>query len=615
MLHSTFKDHIIEARLFTGRAIISTIFVLLLLVILLLRLAELQLLNHQRFTTMSMDNRVRVEPIPPTRGLIYDRNGVLLAQNLPTYSLEVTPEQVDDLEQTLSQLGEILEISESDIKRFNRLKKQRRRFDRIPIRIRLSEEEIAKFSVNRHRFTGVEIQAKLLRTYPLGEETAHVLGYVGRISEKELKDHLDASNYSGTSHVGKNGVEKFYEKQLHGKVGTRRVEVNALGRAIRILESEPPTPGANLYLSLDVELQREAIDALGQENGAIVAINPANGSILAMVSNPGFDPNLFVNGISTEDYNALQNSPDKPLFNRALRGRYPPGSTTKPFIGLAGLEFQATTKGKSEYCRGYYQLPKLKHKYRDWKKSGHGAVNIEKAIVESCDVYFYDLANKLGIDRIHDFLGRFGFGKSSGIDISGEITGLLPSQKWKRRTKKESWYTGDTLLIGIGQGYFLATPIELASATATLATRGLRFPPRIVEAIQISENERPTLVKTDNQAQLPVRDIRNWNHIINAMTKVIDSPHGTAKRIHTDKYKIAGKTGTAQVFSIPQDETYDEEKIKKKMRDHALFVAFAPTDKPRIAVVVIVENGGHGSSVAAPIARRIMDRYLLGEQP
>lgn len=612
MLHSTFKDHIIEARLFTGRAIISTICVLILLLILLLRLAELQLLRHERFTTMSMDNRVRVEPIPPTRGLIYDRNGVLLAQNLPTYSLEITPEQVKDLDQTLTQLGEMLEINPGDIKRFNRLKKQRRRFDRIPIRTRLSEEEIAKFSVNRHRLPGVEIQAKLLRTYPLGEETAHVLGYVGRISEKELQN-LDASNYSGTSHVGKNGVEKFYEKELHGKVGTRRVEVNALGRAIRVLESEPPTPGANLYLSLDVELQREAIDALGEENGAIVAINPANGSILAMVSNPGFDPNLFVNGISTENYNALQNSPDKPLFNRALRGRYPPGSTAKPFIGLAGLELRATTKGKVEHCQGYFQLPGVEHKYRDWKKWGHGAVDIEKAIVESCDVYFYDLANKLGIDNIHNFLSRFGFGKSSGIDINGEITGLLPSQKWKRRTRGESWYTGETLLIGIGQGYFLATPIELASATATLATRGLRYPPRIVEAIQTSEKERPKLVQIDNQEQLPVRDIRNWNHIIDAMTKVIDGPHGTAKGIHTDKYKIAGKTGTAQVFSIKQDETYDEEKIEKKMRDHALFIAFAPTDKPRIAVVVIVENGGHGSSVAAPIARRIMDRYLLGK--
>ncbi len=611
MLHSTFKDHVIEARLFTGRSIIATLSVLLLLLMLCLRLAELQLLDHEHFTTMSMDNRVRVEPIPPTRGLIFDRNGVLLAQNLPTHSLEITPEQVKDLDLTISQLGKIIEISESDLKRFKRLKKQRRRFDSIPIRIRLSEDEIANFAVNRHRFPGVEIQAKLLRTYPLGEETAHILGYVGRINEKELKT-LDTSNYSGTSHVGKNGVEKFYEKQLHGEVGTRRVEVNALGKAIRILNSKPPTPGANLFLSLDIELQREAIDALGGENGAIVAINPSDGSILAMVSNPGFDPNLFVNGISTEEYDALQTSPDKPLFNRALRGRYPPGSTTKPLIGLAGLELQRTTKAKKEVCRGYYQLPKLEHKYRDWKKRGHGAVNIEKAIVESCDVYFYDLANKLGIDRIHNYLSRFGFGKGSGIDISGAITGLLPSQEWKRRVRGEPWYTGETLIVGIGQGYFLATPIELASATATLAARGLRFPPKIVHSIQTSNTQKPRQILNNGGERIPIRNIHNWNHVVNAMTKVIDSPHGTAKIIKTDKYKIAGKTGTAQVFSIKQDEIYDEEKIEKKLRDHALFIAFAPADKPKIAIAVIVENGGHGSSVAAPIARRVMDRYLLG---
>lgn len=611
MSHSTFKDHIIEARLYKGRSITATLLVLLMLLILILRLAELQLLDHKHFTTKSMDNRVRVEPIPPTRGLIYDRNGILLAQNLPTHSLEIIPEQVGDIDQTISRLGEIMEISEADLKRFKRLKKQRRRFDSIPIRIRLNEDEVARFSVNRHRFPGVEIQAKLLRKYPLGEETAHVLGYVGRINEKELKT-LDTSNYSGTSHVGKNGVEKFYEKQLHGEVGTRRVEVNAMGRAIRVLESQPPTPGANLFLSLDIKLQQEAIDSLGDENGAIVAIDPSNGSILAMVSSPSFDPNLFVNGISTRDYDALQKSPDKPLFNRALRGRYPPGSTTKPFIGLAGLELKRTTTGKKEVCRGYYQLPKLKHKYRDWKKWGHGPMNMENAIIESCDVYFYALANKLGIDRIHSFLSSFGFGRNSGIDISGEVTGLLPSQEWKRRTRGERWYTGETLIVGIGQGYFLTTPLELASATATLAARGLHSPPRIVDAIQFSEDEQPKPVLDINREQLPVVSTHNWNHIIGAMTKVIDSPRGTAKGIRSDKYKIAGKTGTAQVFSIKQDETYDEEKVAKKMRDHALFIAFAPTDKPKIAVAVIVENGGHGSSVAAPIARRLMDHYLLG---
>ncbi len=612
MSHSSFRDHITEARLFAGRNIVAAFFVLLFLALIILRLGELQLLEHQHFTTKSIDNRVRVEPIPPTRGLIYDRNGVLLAQNLPTHSLEITPEQVKDLEKTIAQLGEIITIGEDDIKRFKRLRKQQRRFDSIPLRIDLTEEEIARFAINRHRFPGVEIKAKLLRTYPLGKETAHVLGYVGRINEQELKD-LDASNYSGTSHVGKTGVEKFYEKQLHGEVGTRRVEVNALGRTLRVLDSKPPKPGANLYLTLDIRLQQAAIAAMGEENGSIVAIDPTDGSILALVSNPSFDPNLFVNGISTKDYQTLQNSPDKPLFNRALRGRYPPGSTTKPLLGLAGLELNRTTVSREEVCRGYYQLPDHAHKYRDWKKWGHGPMNIENAIIESCDVYFYDLANKLGIDRIHDYLGRFGFGQDPGIDISGAISGLLPSREWKLRTRGGQWYTGETLIVGIGQGYFLATPIELASSTATLAARGRHYAPRILQAIQTSETKKPVPVLATRKQDIPIKNIHNWNHIIDAMTKVIDSPHGTANVIHTDEYKIAGKTGTAQVFSIKQDETYDEEKIEKKLRDHALFISFAPTKKPKIAVAVIVENGGHGSSVAAPIARRIMDLYLLGQ--
>ncbi len=612
MSHSSFRDHITEARLFAGRNIVAAIFVLAFIAILVLRLGKLQLLDHKHFTTKSIDNRVRVEPIPPTRGLIYDRNGVLLAQNLPVYSLEITPEQVKDMDKTIAQLGEIIEISEGNTKRFKQLRRQQRRFDSIPIRIGLAEEEIARFSINRHRFPGVEIKAKLLRTYPRGLETAHVLGYVGRINEKELKG-LDASNYSGTSHVGKSGVEKFYETQLHGVVGTRRVEVNAMGRTLRVLDSKPPKPGVNLYLSLDIKLQQAAIDALGEENGAVVAIDPTNGSILALVSNPSFDPNLFVNGISNRDYSTLQNSPDKPLFNRALLGRYPPGSTTKPLVGLAGLELKRTTMSREEVCRGYFQLPNHDHKYRDWKKWGHGPTNIRKAIIESCDVYFYDLANRLGIDHIHDYLSKFGFGQEPTIDISEATSGLLPSREWKLRTKGEQWYTGETLIAGIGQGYFLATPLELASATATLAAKGKRHAPRVLLAIQPSETQQPVPIPPTKKQEVPVVNVRNWNHIINAMTDVIASPHGTANVIQTDKYSIAGKTGTAQVFSIKQDETYDEDKIEKKLRDHALFISFAPAERPKIAVAVIVENGGHGSSVAAPIARRIMDLYLLGQ--
>jgi penicillin-binding protein 2 len=612
MSHSSFRDHITEARLFNWRNIIAFFFVLLLILILILRLGKLQVLDHKHFITKSTDNRVRVEPIPPTRGLIYDRNGVLLAQNLPAHSLEITPELIKDLDKTIAQLGEVIEITQGNIDRFKRLRKQQRRFDSIPIRVNLTEEEIASFAINRHRFPGVEIKAKLLRTYPLGKETAHVLGYVGRINQKELKD-LDASNYSGTSHVGKNGIEKYYEKLLHGVVGSRRVEVNALGRTLRVLDSQPPKPGKNLYLSLDIKLQEEAINALGEENGAVVALDPSDGSILALVSNPSFDPNLFVNGISSKEYDSLQKSPDNPLFNRALRGRYPPGSTTKPIVGLAGLELKKTTKSREVFCRGYFQLPKNEHKYRDWKKSGHGYTNIRKAIVESCDVYFYDLANRLGIDNIYNYLNQFGFGHTPEVDISGALKGLLPSRKWKLRTRGEQWYTGETLIMGIGQGYFLATPLELASTTATLAAKGKRFTPKILQAIQASENEKTLPVPPKQKTAVPITDINNWKHVIDAMTKVVDSPHGTAKVIRTDKYRIAGKTGTAQVFSIKQDETYDEEKIEKKLRDHALFVSFAPASNPKIAVAVIVENGGSGSSVAAPIARRIMDLYLLGQ--
>ncbi len=612
MSHSRFRDHIREARIFNWRIIVAVSFVFLLLILLTLRLGKLQVLDHEHFITKSIDNRVRVEPIPPTRGLIYDRNGVLLAQNLPAYSLEITPELVKDLDKTITELGKIIEISENNIERFKRLRKQQRRFDSIPIRINLSEDEIATFAVNRHRFPGVEIKAKLLRTYPLGKETAHVLGYVGRINQEELKD-LDASNYLGSSHVGKSGIEKYYEKLLHGTVGSRKVEVNALGRTLRVLDSTPPKPGKSLYLSLDIKLQEEAIKAMGEENGAVVAIDPSDGSILAMVSNPGFDPNLFVNGISNKDYNSLQKSPDNPLFNRALRGRYPPGSTTKPLVGLAGLELKKTNKSREVFCRGYFQLPNSKHKYRDWKKYGHGNTNIRKAIVESCDVYFYDLANRLGIDNIHSYLSQFGFGQDPEVDISGAISGLLPSSEWKLRTKGKQWYTGETLIVGIGQGYFLATPLELASSTATLAAKGKRYAPRILQAIQTSEREEPQPVLPARKQSVPVTNINNWNHIIDAMTRVIDGPHGTAKVIRTDKYKIAGKTGTAQVFSIAQDEIYDAEKIEKKLRDHALFISFAPANNPKIAVAVIVENGGSGSSVAAPIAKRIMDLYLLGQ--
>jgi penicillin-binding protein 2 len=611
MPQSTIKDPRLESRLFSGRVAIAAALVVLALLLLLLRLGQLQIVSHNHFSTLSLDNRVKLEPLPPTRGLIYDAKGILLAENLPAYSLEIIPEKTPDIAATIEGLSDLVAIADDDIKRFERLRRQRRRFDGIPIRVQLSEEEVARFSVNSHRFPGVDIRATLLRQYPLEGQTAHVLGYVSRINERELKS-IDTSRYSGTSHIGKNGVEKAYEDLLHGEVGMQQVEVNAKGRVLRVLESQAPAPGHDLHLFLDMRLQEEAFDALGDYNGALAAIDPRTGGVLALVSKPTFNPNLFVVGISPSDYRALQGSPDKPLFNRALRGQYPPGSTIKPFIGLNGLEAGAVSFDDRIFCPGFYRLPGYKHKYRDWKKWGHGRVSMDKAITESCDVYFYNLAHTLGVDRMHAFLSQFGFGRRTGIDLTGELGGLLPSREWKRKRRRAPWYPGETLIMGIGQGYFLTTPLQLASATATMATRGRHIKPRVVRAVRgpaTGGKLRPTqpeITRIEQHASY------NWDNVIEAMLHVVEGPRGTARRIVTDAYRIAAKTGTAQVFTVKQDEEYDEAKVDEKMRDHALFLAFAPVEEPRIAVAVIVENGGHGGSVAAPIAKRVMDRYLLG---
>lgn len=601
------KDHLFESQLFLGRAIVSGILVILVVLVLAGRLFYLQVMSHEHFITLSKDNRVKLQPLPPTRGLIYDRNGITLAQNLPAYSLEITPEKVPDLAATLQALGEIIEINEEDIQRFQRLLKQHRRFDSIPLRIRLKDDEVSRLAVNRHRFPGVDVRATLLRDYPEGVQTAHLLGYVGRINQREL-EYIDTSNYSGTSFIGKNGVEKSYESLLHGQVGLQQVEVNAKGRVLRVLEDQAPTPGDNLYLFLDMELQQIALEALGDYNGAVAAIEIKTGGLLTLVSKPGYDPNLFVEGISSNAYETLKNSIDKPLFNRAIRGQYPPGSAVKPFIGLAGLEYGVVGYYQETYCPGYYQLPGQEHKYRDWKKWGHGKVNMEQAIVESCDVYYYELARTLGIDRLHEFLSGFGFGQPTGVDLTGELSGLLPSREWKREKRREPWYPGETLIVGIGQGYFLTTPLQLAAATATLANQGHHIRPRVVASTKKPDGttqESPKII--DDLQQL---DPVHWNQIIDAMTLVVESPTGTARAIRSDNYQIAGKTGTAQVFSVKQDEEYDEESVARRRRDHALFIAFAPVDDPQIAIAVVVENGGHGGSVAAPIARKIMDHYL-----
>lgn len=606
----TIKDDYFEARLLQRRTFVAGALILILMAILVTRLYFLQVAGHEHYSTLSLNNRVRLTAVPPPRGLIYDRNGVVLADNLPTYQLEVTPEEVDDMDDTLAALKEIIDLSDSDIERFEESLRRQRPFEGVPLRFNLSDVEVARFAVNRHRFPGVDIQARLTRYYPLGATMAHVLGYVGRIDEEDLR-RVDEASYAGTSHIGKLGVERFYEERLHGGVGHQQIEVNAEGRVLRVLEDEPPSPGQDMVLTIDAGLQAVAEQAFEGESGALVAMIPETGEILALVSTPSYDPNLFVNGISREDYRALQHSPARPLFNRALSGQYPPGSTIKPLIALAGLEYGAVSAGDKVFCPGHYSLPNDSHRYRDWKKGGHGWVDLNLAVMRSCDVYFYNLAYDLGIDRLQEFLSHFGFGERTGLDSTGERSGLLPSREWKRRARREPWYPGETLITGIGQGFFNVTPIQLASATATMATKGLHLRPHLFKAAlgpdgEVIEQATPEVVD-----QLQLIEPGHWDTVLLSMFNVVNNPRGTAHRIgEGSSYDIAGKTGTAQVYGIAQDEEYDEETIAKKLRDHALFVAFAPFENPLIAVAVIVENGGHGGAVAGPIARRVMDYYF-----
>ncbi|MDH5571022.1 MAG: penicillin-binding protein 2 [Gammaproteobacteria bacterium] len=612
----TLKDHVRETLIFNQRVIVAAIILILLTLILIFRQAYLQIINLSHYSLLSENNRVNILPIPPTRGLIYDRNGILLAQNLPSFTLELVPEHIKDLEQTINTLKQLININEQDLARFNKNRQRKRRFEGIPLRFRLNDEEVARIAVNQYRLPGVEIDATLTRHYPLGKLAVHAVGYVSRISEDELRN-VNESNYSGTNHIGKSGIEQSYEDLLHGTVGFQSVETNAQGRILRVLERTLPVPGQNLYLNLDVNLQAIAensfIDDTGyQQAGALVAIDPRDGAVLTFASMPTYDPNLFVNGIDSKTYSQLRDSPDRPLFNRALRGQYPPGSTIKPFIGLAGLENEEITPQQSINCPGWFTLKNDPRRYRDWKKEGHSHTDLTKAITESCDVYFYDLSLTLGIDAIHNFLAQFGMGKLTHIDIEGEKTGLLPSAEWKRRTRQLPWFPGETLITGIGQGFMLTTPLQLSSITATMSHKGKRMQPRMLYAIEVPQTTAFTTlpsIPVDPPAQASEK---NWDTIIHAMQDVIHSTHGTARRIsHNLPFKIAGKTGTAQVFGIKQDEEYVEEDIKKKLRDHALFIGFAPVEDPQIAIAVIVENGGSGGATAAPIARKVMDQYFL----
>ncbi len=615
---STIKDHIRESQLFNQRIVTLLVIVGVLLAILIAKFAYLQIFNSQYYTTQSENNRLSILPITPIRGLIYDRNGVVMAQNIPNYQLNVIPELTNNVNDTLKKLGEMVQLSKDDIRRFQRSRRHQRKFAEVPLRFRLTDEEIARIAVNKHLLPGVFIKAELSRHYPLGKLASHVIGYAAIISESELQHltsdrlgNLELSNYRGTSRIGKVGIEKKYESILHGTVGIQRVETNAQGRVLKVIERNLPIPGKNLYLNLDSKLQAIAETAFKDNNGALVAMIPKTGAILAMVSMPTFDPNLFVNGLDNKQYRQLSNSPEQPLFNRAIKGQYPPGSTIKPFIGLAGLELDQVLSSDEITCPGYYMLKSDPRRYRDWKKTGHLDTTLSKAIIESCDVYFYDLALQLGIDNIHKFLSKFGFGSKTGIDLLGEMPGLLPSRAWKKKYRQLPWFPGETLITGIGQGFTLTTPLQLASATATLANRGILKTPNLVHAIENPQDGIKKLTLTKDIAPIAHKNSNHWETIITAMKNVVHSLRGTARRLNSKlDYTIAGKTGTAQVFGIKQDEEYDEEATAKKLRDHALFISFAPVINPEIAVAVIVENGGHGGSIAAPIAKKVMDYYL-----
>ena len=622
-LLSSIKDVHSERRLFLGRVILASVVSILLLGVVIARLVQLQIVDYELFAEKSQGNRVRIEPVPPIRGLIFDRNGTVIAENLPAYQLELVPEQVADLENTLNQLAALGLIEAEDIPRYTELSRSGPRFKPVTLRFSLTQEEIANFAIQRPRFPGVDFRPRLVRHYEHGPEVAHVVGYVGALSTTDLK-RLDAASYAGTSHTGKTGVESSFESDLHGDAGYRHLITNARGRQVpsdtsELLDSLPldesSNPGANVYLSIDLRLQKLAAEAFAERRGALVAMDPQSGEILALVSAPAFDPNLFAKGMSTSQYRALQDDPDNPLFNRAINGAYPPGSTIKPMLALAALETGATNLTHKSLCRGYFQLPGDDHRYRDWKPEGHGPVDIHEAISQSCDVYFYEVSVDLGIDAIHDYLDRFGLGTRTGIDVSGEHKGLVPSREWKRNNfsdrDNQRWYHGETVIASIGQGYMLATPLQLASAVAALSTRGVRYRPHIVAAVEDALTGERRLVRPERLPDVDIRNEAHWNEVIDAMHDVLQGARGTARAVGVGApYEMAGKSGTAQVVSIAQDEEYDDAELEERQRDHALFVAFAPLDNPRIAVALIVENGESGSGVAAPIAKTIMDAWL-----
>jgi penicillin-binding protein 2 len=620
------KDHWQEQKLFLSRIIAAGIVVVLLTGLLISRLVQLQIVDFERFSALSQGNRFRIEPLPPNRGLIFDRNGLVIADNVPNWQLVAVAEEIEDLETTLTALEQLGLVDPSEHNTLRDLVRSHRGFERVKLS-NLTEEQAARFAVRRHRFAGVDIQEALVRSYPFGEVSAHAVGYVGSISQADL-ERIDRSDYAATSQIGKSGIERAYEATLHGHVGYRQQVVNAQGRVLDVngqgegaladVESKAPVPGNNVVLSLDMRLQLAAQEALGELRGAVVAIDPRNGDVLALVSTPSFDPNRFATGLSRADFVALNTDPDKPLFNRALAGVYPPGSTVKPFLALTALQHEAVDQHKETFCPGHFRLPGSTHRYRDWRPQGHGNVNMHDAIVQSCDVYFYQLALAVGIDDLAKGMKEFGFGAPVGLDISGENPGVVPSREWKQkqfsRREDQVWYQGETVNAGIGQGYTLVTPIQLASAGATMAARGQRFTPRLLIGTEDALTGQVSYLEPVARPSVEDKDPEHWQTVHLAMVGVTSEPRGSARTpLNGTSYTVAGKTGTAQVIGIAQDAKYREEDIDERLRDHGLFVAYAPAEAPQLALSVVVENGGGGSRAAAPVARKIFDAYFSAE--
>ncbi len=618
-LLSPIKDHHSERRMFVGRVIFASVLAIVLLGIVIARLVQLQVVDYEFFEERSLGNRVRMEAVPPIRGLVFDRRGRILAENVPAYQLELIPEQVDDIDETLARLADMELIDVDDIPRIQNLIANGPRFKPVTLRLRMTDEEVANFAIQRPRFPGVDFQPRLIRSYPHGPVVAHAVGYVGALSESDL-ENLDSARYAATGQTGKTGIEYSFESNLHGDPGLRHVVTNARGRVVpadtrELVETLPsdasPSPGDNLYLSIDLDLQFAAWNALEGRRGAVVAMDPWSGEVLTLVSSPAFDPNLFAVGMSSSQFAELQTDLDRPLFNRAVVGTYPPGSTIKPMLALAALESGATNLTRRSMCIGHWMLPNSSRRFRDWRPEGHGEVDLHDAISESCDVYFYEVSLDLGVDNMHYYLDQFGLGRPTGLDVVGESSGINPSRDWKLRYRDDAWRDGDTVNISIGQGFMLATPLQLASGTSTLATRGVRYQPRLVAAWENPLTGERTLAQPLEVGRVDVANDFYWDYVLDAMNSVMQGERGTARAVGSDApYTMAGKSGTAQVFSVPEEEEYNEEEIEYRLRDHALFIAFAPVDDPQIAVAVIVENGSSGSSVAAPIAKAVMDEYL-----